>query len=87
VQYRLNHKGASITCLTFPGKVVSVKGEYATVDYGEDGVRDDVNISLVDAHTGSYVLVQGGFAIKVMSKEEAEEVLYTWKLIRELQEA
>jgi hydrogenase assembly chaperone HypC/HupF len=74
-------------CLTVPGKVVAVKGEYATVDYGEDGVRDNVNISLVNAHAGSYVLVQGGFAIKVMSKKEAEEVLDTWKVIRELQEA
>jgi len=74
-------------CLTFPGKVVAVKGEYATVDYGEDGVRDNVNVSLVDALVGSYVLVQSGFAIKVLSKEEAEEVLDTWKLIRELQEA
>ena len=74
-------------CLTFPGRVVAVKGEYATVDYAEDGVRDNVNISLVDAPVGSYVLVQSGFAIKVLSKEEAEEVLDTWKLIRELQEA
>jgi hydrogenase expression/formation protein HypC len=74
-------------CLSFPGKVVGVKGEYATVDYGEDGVRDNVNVSLVDAHIGSYVLIQGGFAIKVMSKDEAEEVLDTWKLLRELQEA
>jgi hydrogenase expression/formation protein HypC len=64
--------GASIMCLTFPGKVVAVKGEYAIVDYGEDGVRDNVNVSLVDALVGSYVLVQGGFAIKVLSKEEAE---------------
>jgi len=74
-------------CLTFPGRVVAVKGEYATVDYAEDGVRDNVNVSLVDASVGSYVLVQSGFAIKVLSKEEAEEVLDTWKLIRELQEA
>lgn len=69
------------------GKVVAVKGEHATVDYGEDGLRDNVNVSLVDALVGSYVLVQGGFAIKVLSKEEAEEVLDTWKLLRELQEA
>jgi hydrogenase expression/formation protein HypC len=66
---------------------VEVKGEYATVDYGEDGVRDNVNISLVNALIGSYVLVQGGFAIRVMSKQEAEEALDAWKVIRELQEA
>lgn len=66
---------------------MAVKGEFATVDYGKDGVRGNVNISLVHAEIGSYVLVQGGFAIKVMSKQDAEEVLDMWKLLRELQEA
>ncbi len=46
-------------CLSLPGKVASIKGGYASVDYGEYGVREDVNISLVDAKIGSYVLVQG----------------------------
>lgn len=74
-------------CLTFPGKVVAIDGEFATVDYGAQGVRGGVNISLVEARLGSYVLVQGGFAIRVLSSREAEEALEAWSLLRELQEA
>lgn len=72
-------------CLTFPGKVVAISGESASVDYGPNGVRDNVNVSLVDVKLGNYVLVQGGFAIRVLSNREAEEALEAWRIIRELQ--
>jgi hydrogenase expression/formation protein HypC len=71
-------------CLTFPGRVVAINGEYASVDYGQDGIRNNVNISLVKASLGSYVLVQSGFAVKLLSKKEAVESLELWKMIREL---
>jgi hydrogenase expression/formation protein HypC len=70
-------------CLTFPGKIVSIQGNLASVDYGRDGVRDNINVSLVDAQLGTYVLVQGGFAIRALSDEEAKEVLDAWEVIRE----
>ena len=73
-------------CLSFPGKITAIDGQFASVDYGKDGVRDNINVSLIDARIGSYVLVQGGFAIKVLSKQEAQETLDAWKLIQELQE-
>jgi hydrogenase expression/formation protein HypC len=72
-------------CLSIPGKVVAITGETASVDYGPDGVRENINLSLVKAEIGNYVLVQGGFAIRVLSNKEAEEALEAWKLIRELQ--
>jgi len=75
----------SPVCLSFPGKVVAIRGDSASVDYGADGIRDNVNISLVKAQIGNYVLVQGGFAIRVLSNREAEETLEAWKIIRELQ--
>ncbi|HYB67304.1 MAG TPA: HypC/HybG/HupF family hydrogenase formation chaperone [Candidatus Acidoferrales bacterium] len=71
-------------CLTFPGKVVTINGEFASVDYGQDGIRNNINISLVKASLGSYVLVQSGFAVKLLSKGEAMEALNLWKMIREL---
>ncbi len=71
-------------CLTFPGKVVAITGELASVDYGQDGIRDNVNISLVKPNLGSYVLVQSGFAVKLLSKKEALEALDLWKMIREI---
>jgi hydrogenase expression/formation protein HypC len=70
-------------CLSFPGKIIAVNGEFASVDYGPDGIRKNVNISLIDAQVGTYVLVQGGFAIRALSKQEAEETLDIWKMIRE----
>jgi hydrogenase expression/formation protein HypC len=77
--------GSAAMCLSFPGKVVAIRGESASVDYGPDGIRDNVNLSLVKAQVGNYVLVQGGFAIRVLSDTEAEEALEAWRVIRELQ--
>ncbi|HXZ89424.1 MAG TPA: HypC/HybG/HupF family hydrogenase formation chaperone [Candidatus Dormibacteraeota bacterium] len=71
-------------CLTIPGKVVTVTGDFASVDYGEDGVRKNINISLVKPRLGDYVLVQSGFAVKLLSESEAVEALDIWKAIREL---
>ena len=71
-------------CLTIPGRVVGLSGSLASVDYGEDGVRNNVNISLVKASLGDYVLVQSGFAVKLLSQSEAAEVLEMWKAIREV---
>lgn len=73
-------------CLSLPGKIATIRGDYASVDYGEYGVREYVNVSLIDAKVGSYVLVQGGFAIRVLSSEEAKETLEIWKMVRDLQE-
>jgi hydrogenase expression/formation protein HypC len=72
-------------CLTIPGKVVRISADLASVDYGEDGVRNNISISLVNARVGDYVLVQGGFAVRLLSETEATEVLETWKLIREIE--
>lgn len=70
-------------CLSFPGKIIAIRDQFASVDYGPDGVRHNVNISLIDGKIGSYVLVQGGFAIRILSREEAEEALEIWKMVRE----
>ena len=63
-------------CLAIPGKVISIdaKTNHAVVDYG-DGTSRTVNVSLVDAQVGKYVLVHAGFAIQVMEPKEAEETL------------
>ena len=70
-------------CLSFPGKIIEINDQFASVDYGPDGVRKNVNISLVEVQVGTYVLVQGGFAIRALSNQEAEETLGIWKMIRE----
>lgn len=65
---------------------MAVKGEFVSVDYGEDGIRENINNSLVNAPVGSHVMVQGGFVIRVLTKEEAQESLEAWRMIRDLQE-
>lgn len=67
-------------CLAIPGKVVSIDGDYAQVDFG--GVTKRVGLGLLDAVTmNDYVIVHAGYAIEVLNKQDAEERL---KLFAEL---
>jgi len=65
-------------CLAIPAKVVEIKRNVAKVDFGE-GVLRDVNVTLVDAKAGEYVLVHAGYAIQVLDEKSAEETLELWK--------
>lgn len=71
-------------CLSVPGKVVSVDGMVAMVDFF--GVRKSVLLHLVDAPVapGDYVLNHVGYAISRIPAEEAEATL---ELYRELLDA
>jgi hydrogenase expression/formation protein HypC len=69
-------------CLAIPAKVVSLKDNKAQVDFGE-GVLREVDVSLVDVKVGDYVLVHAGYAIQVLSEEEAYETLTLWSEILE----
>lgn len=60
---------------------MAIEGDYAKVDYGSDGVREQINISMVQAEIGSYILVQAGVAIRILDEEEAQEALRAWKMI------
>ena len=71
-------------CLAIPAKIVSVEGDMAKVDFGE-GVLREVNIVLVKATVDDYILVHAGYAIQVISGEEAEETLRLWKELLEME--
>lgn len=64
-------------CLAIPAKVVEVKGDIAKVDFGS-GVLRDVNVSLVEAKVGEYVIVHAGYAIQVLDEKAAQETLQLW---------
>ncbi|MBW1966488.1 MAG: HypC/HybG/HupF family hydrogenase formation chaperone [Deltaproteobacteria bacterium] len=67
-------------CLGIPGKVVSIKGDFAEVDFG--GVRMKVSLLLSpDVSEGDYVLVHVGFAIQRLGQQEAIETLRLFKEI------
>jgi len=61
-------------CVAVPAKVIAIEGKTATVDFGE-GTRKDVDITLVDARIGKYVLIHAGFAIHVIDEEAARNTL------------
>ncbi|MDR1135864.1 MAG: HypC/HybG/HupF family hydrogenase formation chaperone [Clostridiales Family XIII bacterium] len=60
-------------CIALPGRVVSVSGNEAKVDF--NGNILDINIGIVSASPGDYVLTHAGCAIEVMIQEKAEEIL------------
>jgi hydrogenase expression/formation protein HypC len=59
---------------------MEVQGDVAKVDFGQ-GIARDVNVVLVEAHVGEYVLVHAGYAIQVIDQEAAEETLRLWEEI------
>jgi len=67
-------------CLAIPAKVLKIKDGVATVDFGGRVTRE-VNIMLVEAKVGDYVLVHAGYAIQVLDEKEALETLKLWNEI------
>ena len=69
-------------CLAIPAKVMNLQGDKANVDFGQ-GVLREVNVSLVEAKVGDYVLVHAGYAIQIIEEQEAKETLSLWNSILE----
>jgi hydrogenase expression/formation protein HypC len=59
-------------CLAIPGKIIKIKDQLATVDFR--GIKKEVNISLVKAKIGDYVMVHAGFAIEKMDQDYVDEM-------------
>lgn len=62
-------------CLGAPGRIVSIDGATAIVDFF--GVRREVALDLVDepVAVGDHVLVHVGFALRRISPEDLAETL------------
>ncbi len=69
-------------CLAIPARVININEDKAQVDFGE-GVLREVNVTLVNAKVGDYVLVHAGYAIQVLSEKEAQETIQLWNQILE----
>lgn len=68
-------------CVAVPGKVVGIKGDYATVNVMDN--MTDVNVKLVDVKIGDYVLIHAGCAIEVLSQDAAEEIISVFSELME----
>jgi len=71
-------------CLAIPGKVVSIDGTIALIDFG--GVKRETNISLVEVKPGDYVIVHAGFAIQAVDELDALETIKLWEELLASQE-
>jgi len=73
-------------CLAVPGKILSIdENQVADVDFG--GVERPVNVSLVEVSVGDYVIVHAGYAIQVLSEEDALQTLDIFSQMLEEQDA
>ncbi len=59
-------------CVAMPGKVVSVNGTKAEVDFSGNLVHAEAG--LVKIKPGDYVLVHAGCILQVMSEEEGKNL-------------
>ncbi len=69
-------------CLAVPAKITKVDGDHAEVEIG--GIKREASIALLFGEgvaVGDYVLIHTGYAISKVSREEAEEILSTWREI------
>lgn len=70
-------------CLAIPGRITKIDDDMASVDFG-GGTSRQVNVSLVNAKVGEYVIVHAGFAIEILNEEAAKETLELWNEILNL---
>jgi len=69
-------------CLAIPGKIVSIDGNTAIVDF--DGIKQEIIIALVlNPEVGKYVIIHAGYAIEQMDEKDAIEAIEQWKEIAE----
>ncbi|HHI71845.1 MAG TPA: HypC/HybG/HupF family hydrogenase formation chaperone [Rhodobacteraceae bacterium] len=63
-------------CLAIPAEVVEISNEGETATVSLDGVKKEISLALVEGvRLGDYVLVHVGYALNVVSKEEAAATL------------
>lgn len=58
-------------CLSIPAKIITVEGENAVADIGGNHLRIGIQL-LESVRPGDYVLVHSGFALQLISEEDAK---------------
>lgn len=63
-------------CHAIPAKVVSIDAQSDMATVSLDGVKKQISLALVqDVQVGDYVLIHVGYALNMVSPEEAERTL------------
>lgn len=72
-------------CLSIPGKVIEIEQDIAKVSVG--GTVVSAGLQMLDGvKVGDYILVHSGFALQIISEEEARETLELFKEYEEFNE-
>lgn len=74
-------------CLGVPGKIIEINSDsglrMARIDFG--GVVQEACIeTLPDAQVGDYTIVHAGFALNILSEEEAAATLEAFRELEEI---
>lgn len=69
-------------CVAMPGKVVSVEGTKAEVDFSGNLVRAEAG--LVQVKPGDYVLVHAGCILQVISEQDRNSLMDLFEEIESL---
>ena len=70
-------------CLGVPGKIIEIKGKYATADIL--GAEREISIELLEGvKPGDYVLIHAGCAIQIVDEEEAAATIVLFNELREI---
>ncbi|MCD6594614.1 HypC/HybG/HupF family hydrogenase formation chaperone [bacterium] len=69
-------------CLAIPGRIISIDGTTAIVDYG--GVHKKASLLVLpDMKIGDMILVHAGFAIAKIDEKDAQETLDAFEKLDE----
>lgn len=60
-------------CVAIPGKVVEINGTIGQVSFSGNIVP--IELGLVKAKIGDYVVVHAGLALEVLSEDKAQELM------------
>lgn len=61
-------------CLAIPGKIESIDENSQSALVNFDGLKKNINISLIKPKVDDFVIVHAGFAIEIIDKNEANEI-------------
>lgn len=68
-------------CVAVPGRITEINGDIAKVNIMDN--ITEVNIRLVTANIGDYVLIHAGCVLEVLKKDVAEEILCMFNELEE----
>ena len=68
-------------CVAVPGKIIEINGDIAKVDVLNNIC--EANVKLVEAGVGDYILIHAGFALEVMKKDMAQELIGIFEELEE----